>query len=227
MRHVSTLTLHRLRQGELDAAATAEARAHLATCETCARRLRAQESARAEFELQPVPEALRAANDSRGFLRWIAVGLAAAAAVLLVLLVAPGPDAGIRDVTRTKGGGADVEAWVDTPSGPRALRPSEEVEAGDRIQVRFRRPSHPWVTLAGIDGRGDVEVYGTWTAAMDTADWQMAPFSLRLDETPGDHALVLLFTDDKPTPGAVERVARSREAPPGAELRRLVLERAP
>ena len=74
MRHPSTLTLHRLRYGELDEPESAALRAHLKDCEACAARLRAQENHRAAFELAPVPPAIRAATAAapRRSWRWLA-----------------------------------------------------------------------------------------------------------------------------------------------------------
>ena len=61
MSHLSTLTLHRIRYGELEGEPLTDARAHLDTCARCSARLQAQEAHRSAFVLQPVPAAIRAA----------------------------------------------------------------------------------------------------------------------------------------------------------------------
>jgi len=234
--HLSTLVLHRLRYGELSEAERSEVHAHLKTCERCAAMLRAQENHRAAFELRPVPDAIRdlsrqpvPANAPWRWRRWLAAGVALAAAALLAVLVVPdlgGVSPG-EDVVRIKGPARDFEAWLDTPQGPRPLGTDEILRAGDRIQVRFRRPTQPWVSLAGTDASGNIEVYGTWTADMHTPDWQLAPFALELDDSPGDQELVLLMTPKRLPEVAVRAAVRSGEAPPGSDLRSLILEKAP
>lgn len=224
--HLSTLALHRMRNGELSTEETARARAHLAECPRCSAVLRNQENHRAAFELQPVPEAIRAASRSapaasRPWSRWVAWGLALAAAALVTVLVSRAPDDGVR----TKGDDAVFEVWVDTPAGPAAVADHQEFSAGDRIQARFRRPSAPWVTLAGVDARGGVEIYGTWAADMDSPDWQAAPFALELDDEPGDLSLWLVFTPTRPAEAAVKGIAAGGAVPRGAEVRTLTLEK--
>ncbi|MBW1880296.1 MAG: zf-HC2 domain-containing protein [Deltaproteobacteria bacterium] len=234
--HLSTLVLHRLRYGELSKAERSEVRAHLKSCDRCAAMLRAQENHRAAFELRPVPEAIRElsgtpepANAPWRWRRWLAAGVALAAAVLLAVVVVPdlgGVETGM-EVVRAKGGSGNFEAWLDTPAGPRPMSEDEILHAGDRIQVRFRRPTQPWVSLAGIDASGNIEVYGTWIADMDTPDWQLAPFALELDNSPGDQDLVLLMTPKRPPDAVVRAVVNTGEALPGAELRSLLLEKVP
>jgi anti-sigma factor RsiW len=151
--HLSTLVLHRLRYGELSAEESSEVRAHLKTCERCSAMLRTQENHRAAFELRPVPEAIRElsqtpvpANAPWRWSRWLAASLAMAAAVLLAVVVVPdlgGVDPGT-EVVRVKGRSGNLEVWLDTHTGPRPLGEDEILRAGDRIQVRFRRPTQPW-----------------------------------------------------------------------------------
>lgn len=235
MSHLSTLTLHRLRYGELSGEAAEQARAHLESCAQCAARLRAQENHRAAFELQPVPEALR--DLARGtdpgstawrWPRWLVAGLALAAAALFAVVAVPRlQDQGAHqaDITRLKGSGALFEVWLDTPSGPAILQEGEKVHPEDRIQVRFRRPSAPWATLAGVDVDGQVEIYGSWKADMDTTDWQIAPFALELDDSPGNLRLVLVFTQAKPGDATVEGAARTGHLPIAGEVRTITLEK--
>ena len=71
MNHVTTLDLHRLRYGELDKARAAEVRAHLDGCPMCTERLQAQHAMRAEFEVRPVPAALREASKRPRVPSWV------------------------------------------------------------------------------------------------------------------------------------------------------------
>ena len=227
--HLSSLVLHRLRYGELTPDEITRARTHLDECPRCSAVLRTQENHRAAFELAPLPEAIKAASKTApaptwAWQRWFAWGVALAAAVVLTVIAVPRfTDDGVR----IKGDGSTFEVWRDTTDGPAVLRDHGIVSAGDRIQARFKRPSGPWVTLAGVSARGEVEVHGTWAADMKSTDWQVAPFALELDDEPGDYALVLVFTDERPRETAVEAVARGGPLPEGAELRRLTLEKGP
>jgi len=81
------------------------------------------------------------------------------------------------------------------------------------------------VTLAGKDAGGEVEIYGTWAADMHSVDWQMAPFALELDETPGDLELWLLFTESRPADSVVESFLDGGALPRGSEYRTITLEK--
>lgn len=225
MSHLSTLTLHALRYDELEADEAEAARAHLATCARCAARLQAQENHRAAFELRPVPEAIKnppAEVIRPRFGRWIPA-LALAAVALLALRLATLPD---EPENLIKGGASVAEAWVDDASGGHAVAHGEAVHEGDRIQVRFKRPPLPQVALAGVDGNGSIEIYGRWTADQEPERWQTTPFSLRLDDTPGDLQLVLVFSEDPLSEKGV-RSAASGQPPRGAVVRRLHLDKEP
>ena len=82
--------------------------------------------------------------------------------------------------------------------GPRALGDGEVVQAGDRIQLRFQRPPGDWVTFAGEDVTGEIEVYGTWRVDHEIVGWQDAPFGLTLDDTPGEQIFYAVFTNERP-----------------------------
>ncbi|TNE92281.1 MAG: hypothetical protein EP330_02135 [Deltaproteobacteria bacterium] len=225
MSHLSTLKLHALRYGELEPAEEAEAKAHLETCDRCRGRLTAQENHRAAFELRPVPEAIREAKGEVirpqfGVRRWLPAVALAAVAVLALQLGGP-----VEPDTRTKGT-AVAEAWLDDGGDGHALAPGEVVHQGDRIQLRFKRPPLPQVTLAGVDGTGAVEIYGRWTAEGEAERWQTAPFSLRLDDTPGDIQVALIFSGDELSDRAVKQ-AVTGSPPKGVQVRRLLLDKEP
>ena len=69
MDHVSTLTLHQLRYGELSLDREREVRGHLDDCARCAGLLAQQEAQRHEFELLPVPESIRRASRPNKYCR--------------------------------------------------------------------------------------------------------------------------------------------------------------
>lgn len=203
--HLSTLVLHQLRYGELDADALASARAHIEACPRCAERLQAQIAERAAFVLRPVPEALRSPAQPQppGWLRrWLPGGLLVAA---LALLVALGGTlrlgASEPDVVRFRGALPDVEVWIDAGDGPRLLRGTDRLAAGSRVQLKYDPQGASHVAFAGRDGAGLVEIYGS-TSIPEGDGLLEAPFALALDGTPGDQELFVLTADhplDEPT----------------------------
>jgi len=212
MKHVSTLSLHRLRYGELDASEEQALRDHLHSCEACAARLRAQENHRAAFELEPVPQALRTRGSRQRWGRWlVAPALAVAAVLLAVPLLTSQPDVTL------KGGSADLEAWIHQPDGARQLHDSDRVFPGDRIQLRYRNASYDLVTFAGMDASGEVEVYGTYEAN-EGGGWHTAPIALTLDETPGAQVFFGVYSDEVPSEAELVRALRRGEELRDAEI---------
>ena len=209
--HLSTLTLHQLRFGELGGEPLQAARAHLQTCDRCSARLAVQQRERDSFVLQPVPEALREGSGRRpAWARWLRelspfLVAAAAAAVLFtvvpVLRLATTPPE-IEQAVRTKGALPAVEVWVDIGQGPRPIRPGERLQAGDRVQLKYDPRGAAYVALAGRDGAGLVEIYGTFPVA--EGGLVAAPFGLMLDATPGDQELFVLTSDRALTPTEVK-----------------------
>lgn len=232
MSHVSTLRLHRLRLGELSPTEEGEIRRHLADCPRCAARLDLQEQQRQAFVAAPIPEALRPqpAPWAR-WLRWAGLALLPVAAALFLVVrlpeisTAPEPPA-LRAETpglRTKGEAAHLEAWIDAPAGPVALRDGQPLSAGARVQLRFDPGPWRYVTLLGRDGQGVVEVYGTIPAK--GAGLQDAPFALTLDDTPGVQQFYGLLSQIRPDPDDLtaalsgpDAEAALTAAVPGAQL---------
>lgn len=97
--------------------------------------------------------------------------------------------------TRVKGLDDGIEAWVMSGASPRPIYAGEKVRPGSRVQLRFRPRGHRWVTLAGKDGLGQVEIYGT-VPGEDVAI-ATAPFSLTLDDTPGPQRFYAIVADRK------------------------------
>ncbi len=226
--HLSTLVLNQLRYGELEPDAARAARAHLDACARCSARLRAQEQHRAAFELAPVPHAIRKAAAPRPFHirgRWLFAALALATAGLLATTVVPTlrEVAVDHDEVRTKGEVPDLEVWRETRAGPVEVLPGQTVRSGDRIQIRYRKPSAAWVSLVGGSTSGELEVYGSWEADRGSAGWQAAPFALQLDDAPHDERIALVFTPARLSEHALTAMVRRGAAPAGSEIRAVTL----
>ena len=199
MNHVSTLDLHRLRYGELDKARATEVRAHVDGCATCTERLQAQHAMRAEFEVRPVPAALREASKRPRVPSWVWAllpGLMVAALALFVVLPADYED------VRYKGGGVELLLDGKGVVDPEATR----FHAGDRVQVRIA-PGHAgqaWIT----DGH---QVLGTFPVEAGKAT--LAPFSLTLDGEPGTEQLVVLVSREMLRDDQIQRILVGRRMP--------------
>ena len=153
MSHVHTLDLHRFRLGELDADRAEQIRSHLDHCERCAQRLAVQQNEREAFVAQPTPEVLKrairppAANRTAPMWR---LGLVAVAAAAMFAVVATNLDSsGALDEdlvqTRTKGELPDLELWLQSEAGPRAMRAGESLSSGDTVQLLFSDSTAPAV----------------------------------------------------------------------------------
>lgn len=211
--HLSTLTLHQLRYGELDEHALHAAREHLGACERCAARLTVQEQERAAFVVRPVPPAIRELAPELPRRSWWAdlfpFALAAAAAGVLFVAVpslrtGDGPP---QDTITFRGALPDVEAWIDLGGGPRPLRDEDVLGAGDRIQLTYDPRGASYVAIAGRDGTGTVEVYTT--TAPTGIGLVRAPFALTLDEVPGVQELFVVGSDSPLDEPLVKAAVRS------------------
>lgn len=236
--HLSSLTLHRLRYGDLPGDAAARARAHVGACASCAAMLRAQEHERADFVLRPVPEAIRQGTPapSRPNLRSSSVwarwgfsfgGLAALAAAGLLALVPRehlDDPLAARSETRTRGELPAIEAWVDLGDGPRLLREGERLSPGDRVNLAYDPHGASAVAIAGRDSTGEIEVYST--NAPTGVGVVRAPFALSLDDTEGEQELFVI-TSAAPLDEAQVRAAVQDGAPDDdVSVARLIIEKA-
>ena len=215
MSHVSTLTLHRLRYGELDGSEVRSVRGHIDACDACRARLQAQEAHRAAFVAAPVPDAIRALRPKARRPWWQLAGLPALAVAAAALLFVALPDGG--DGVRLKGGGGDVEVLVQSGGAGDAhvWASGEALRAGDRVQVRV--PPGPWSHAWLSDGR---ELIADFEVSRGRAT--LAPFSLELDGAPGDERLVLILSED-PLGEAAARAALTGPPPSGVTVQRLTL----
>lgn len=210
--HLSTLTLHRLRYGELEEEALSEARAHLACCPRCSARLAVQQQERAAFVLQPMPEAIRQIAEPARRSWWrellpLVGALAAAAALFIavpVLRTQPAspiegvayrgedpPQATVR--ARPHSAPPIIEAWVDQGQGLRRLGSGDKLGMGDRVQLAYDPRGSSSVAIAGRDSSGLVEVYTT--RAPTGVGLVKMPFALTLDGAPGVQELFVVGSD--------------------------------
>ncbi len=208
MSHPSALALHQYRLDELDADERAAVKTHCSTCERCASRLGAQQAARTAFVAEDVPSAIeRLAKPANG--PWLqlfagATPLLALAAALLLAVLSPN-DSGVR----TKGTLPDVELWVGTSEGPRALRPEETLGEGAVVQVLYDTNGARHAVLAGRDSSGRVEVYGE-LPVHDTLT--PSPFGITLDASHGKQEFYVVTSDAPLTAHDVEQALTSGRA---------------
>lgn len=232
--HVSTLTLHRYRYGELEPVERRDVRAHVDGCPRCRRRLAVQERERQAFVNLQVPEELAAfaapaggprPDRALGWLWALLPGLAMAAAVLVTVPAVRTATEAPLEITRLKGGAEPLEVWKATEAGSRPVRDDERLRAGDRIQVVFHPEGAPWITLAGRNPSGQIEVWRTLQPDGDVA--QPAPFALTLDETPGFQEVFVIGTPWPPTrgevAGAIAGADSARPLPNGVTVRGVML----
>lgn len=210
MSHVSTLDLHQLRYGELGPDRATRVRAHLDDCAQCRSRASAQQAMRREFEVLPVPPALRGAAARPRLWDWLRLPAlaAAAAAAMLALRVAPGPAPGEELATRLKGEPAEV--LVESAG---VLGSGGRVEPGDRLQVRIT--PGPWREAWVTDG---ARVLGRFPVQPDEAT--LAPFSLTVDDAAGPERLVLVLAERA---AAEDQVLRMLQGQPEPGLKKVEL----
>lgn len=225
--HPSTLRLHRMRLGELPAAEASAIHAHLAGCAQCAARHQFQRSVEAEVAARPVPEAILAigaAGPSRPWDRlvawWAGIGAArflvpALAVAALAVALVDRPEAGgtgalsvvsgaETEGLRSKGiGEGTLQAWVLTGNTARPLYTGEALSAGARVQLKVDAGKRRFVTYAGRDGSGSVEVYATVPAT--GPGLKPAPFALTLDDAEGEQQFFAILSDERPQADALVR----------------------
>ncbi|MCB9544944.1 MAG: hypothetical protein H6706_03530 [Myxococcales bacterium] len=208
--HATDLALERLHAGELTAADFGD---HLDTCAVCQGRLRALGA----FEVPALARRPRLAP-------WMAAGLAAAAAVVL-LLRSPGDPAVVPDAGLRLKGGFAFEVFVHDGATERRAGDGEAVHPGDRLGFRVHAPEARQVLIAGIDAQDDVYLcfpqqgggasrpFGPTTAPTDVGE------AVRLDARLGTERLVALACEAPVRLADVEGALRADATPPGCARR--------
>lgn len=197
--HLSTLTLHHLRYGDLDSDSLLAAREHLQTCARCAARLDVQRRERDAFVAQPMPDALRRPSRRQWpawplAMRWAGLALAMAAAALIwVRLPTESTGGPVADRILTKGVLPEVEVWAAAPGEPaHLLGDQERLGSGDRVSFKYDARGAAHVAFAGRDHTGVVEFYGSMPTEDGLSD---APFGLVLDDAPGVQEFFVVVAD--------------------------------
>lgn len=213
----NTLELHLYHQGELEGTQRDAVKAAIDEDSGVRRRYQALLAAAGEFEVQPVPPAIAALDRPAppGWRRWLPVwapiaGLAAAAVAVLLVVGLPGPSVDPVDGTYigTRGTTPELEVWLGTDAGPRPLREGEAVREGDSVQLAYDPHGAAYITLAGRDGTGELEVYRT-VATEGSNGLVHAPFSLVLDDAPGPQVFFVLAHEEPLDEGAVRSALQS------------------
>ena len=111
---------------------------------------------------------------------------------------------------------------ISASGSARPVYTNESLSPGARVQLRFNPGRHRYVTLAGRDGTGQVELYGTLVSR--GPEVQNAPFSLTLDDTPGRQEFLAILTDQKPDPDQLSAaLSRTPVSVPAAEVATVVV----
>lgn len=203
----NSLLLHQYHLGELDGEELARVKQAIEQDPETRRRYQAVQAAETSFALQSLPPWAQQAAPSVPWWRRILpvavpmAGLAAVAAAVLIVVGLPGSqpapflDGTGADTVTLKGELPELEVWVGTEGGARPLKDGETLSAGSHVNLVFDAHGARFATLAGQDGTGTVEVYGT----VETAGREglvEAPFGLVLDEAPGPQVFYVLGHDE-------------------------------
>ena len=109
--------------------------------------------------------------------------------------------------TRSKGvARPHLEAWVQAGDSARPLYTGESLGSGSRVQLRYDAMGKRFVTLAGRDSNGVVEIYATLAAG--DPGLTNAPFSLTLDDSKGEQVFFAFATDLRPDTGPIQEALR-------------------
>ncbi|HEY3358375.1 MAG TPA: hypothetical protein VGQ83_34320, partial [Polyangia bacterium] len=231
---MSDLILDRLVAGELDGRPAA---AHLASCLTCRRRIEELRQAQrgAESAMRAAAARLVEERRRRPGVRWRSlrvglVGLAAAAAALLVIfgvpvhpgrrpapIVAPSGE-------RTKGAVA-LDLVVRRPDGRVELvLPGDTLAPGDAIRWRVSSDRPGFVAVVGLDQRGAVTPYyprGAALAPVAPGRDQLLEGSIELDDAPGTERVQLVICPDARAVATVVAAGQAALARAGGNPRRV------
>jgi hypothetical protein len=190
---LSAMRLDRWSAGELDPAEAEDVQAHVAGCLRCSS---AVESLRAARDAATLPPLRIAPAPPRRALRLRAVaavagGLAAAAALLLVLR----PDA---PGQRSKGAGVGLAMYVSHGDTVRQASPGEVVAPGDAVRFTVTTPEPAYVAVLSVDPAGRASIYfpeGPRAAPVVAGTDVPLPIATQLDGSVGEEHVLGLFCD--------------------------------
>ena len=159
--------------------------------------------------------------------RWnppLAIGLPAAAAVLIAFSFFMFRDLVAPDNTRIKGISPHMSAWIGTAQGARDLAPGSLVGRGDVIQLSYTAGEAKYGVIFSIDGRGTVTWHmpagfsGTPRAApmLDRQGQVFLPSAYELDDAPGFERFFFIFAEKPFDIAPVAEAVRSLAARPGS-----------
>lgn len=197
--HVSELAIDRLLAGELPGTAANALRVHAAACPRCRALLDDARAGQRAFALEH--PRLQLPNPMRRRVPMAASMSAAAAlaAVLALVIVWPGHDAG-RDerrgasVVRTKGG-AIVGFFVAHGGDVRRGAVREVVVPGDRIELFTTTTEPAWFAAVSDDANGVRSTY-VEPRRIEPGREQVVPMSIELDGVLGPQPIVGIFCAD-------------------------------
>lgn len=203
----NTLLLHQYHLGELEGEVRDRVRAAIEADPETLRRFQAIQASESAFAVQSLPPWAQPQDTAVGWWRrWLPVLVptaslvAVGAAVLLAVGVQSSQTGGFLDGTESdmvtvKGELPVLEVWVGGEGGARPLRTGEMLSEGSHVNLIFDARGKRLATLAGQDGTGAVEIYGT----VDVGGREglvEAPFGLVLDGAPGPQTFFVLAHDE-------------------------------
>ena len=231
----SRLRFDRLIAGELEALEAERLEQHATSCTRCRAVLAAQRLGHAEHSAE-LPAAVRGRvverKRGRGWLRWSAPVLAAAAA-LLADRAWPAPMAGtLTDEVRTKG--SALRFYVLHDGLVRPGSDGERVEPGDRIQFTYTSDRDAYLLIASIDAAGNASAYyadAERAAEIAAGSGVALARSTLLDATLGPETVYALLCAQPisvaPVLAALQRTPERAPAVPGCTVERYALHKVP
>jgi hypothetical protein len=183
--------------GDLPDVARSAVVEHLAQCAHCRERRDAFASEREQFlALRPEPPVgTRPARNALARVAWIAAGLAATAALLLVARPTAVPD---DQATRRKGG-AQLGFFVERAGRAQPGVSGQVVHPGDRIRFTYSSDRALFLAIYGRDASGAASVYypaGERAARVAEGYGALLDSAVELDGVLGAESVFALFCPD-------------------------------
>jgi hypothetical protein len=244
---LSDLRLDSLLAGELDGAAEADARQHLASCPLCSARRAELEGDRDRFRAtarpplgRPAAQSAPAPGRARRAQRWLWPA-AAAAAVVAVLVFWPRQtiDHGGSTASRPSSGGATrikgrerLDFYVKRGTRVSAGASGDPVHPGDEVRFATTTDRPRYLVVGSVDGGGAVSIYfpdGPSAGAIEAGADRPLPGGIVLDAVLGTERVYGFFCQRAVDVAAVRATlaARGRDPDlPGCMVDRLVLEKS-